>query len=93
MRAMRSDRGQIWSLLALGRITPREAERLLVLSMDEDEAALRLAVCVAVVWIVAPHLSELVQGLAHVVQVIAPQVGSAVRSVAEFLTGWWRGVR
>ena len=93
MRAMRSDRGQIWSLLALGRITPREAERLLVLSMDEDEAALRLAVCVAVAWIVAPHLGVLVQGVGHITQMIVPQMGHAVRSVAEFLIGWWRGVR
>ena len=90
---MRSDRGRIWSLLALGRITSREAERLLVLTMDEDDVALRLAVCVAVVWIVAPHLSDLVRGVTQVAQVIAPQVGNAVRSVAELMTGWWRGVR
>ena len=90
---MRSDRGSIWSLLALGRITPREAERLLVLTMDEDDAVLRLAVCVAVAWIVAPHLGELARGAGQMTQMVVPQVGHAVRSVAEFLTGWWRGVR
>lgn len=90
---MRSDRGSIWNLLALGRISPREAERLLVLTMDEDDVALRLAVCVAVVWVVAPHLRELAQGLAHVSQLVAPEAKHAVRSVGEFLTQWWRGVR
>lgn len=90
---MRGDRGSIWNLLALGRITPREAERLLALTTDEDDVALRLAVCVAVAWIVAPHLGDVAQGLARVTEMIVPQVGHVVRSAAEFMTGWWRGVR
>jgi hypothetical protein len=44
---MNTDRQTILSLVAMGRITPREAERLLAVWPDGDDAILRLALCLA----------------------------------------------
>ena len=45
---MNSDRRAILSLIAMGRITPREAERLLAILSDWDDAIVRVGVVIAV---------------------------------------------
>jgi hypothetical protein len=62
---MHSDRRVILSLIAMGRITPSQAERLLATWPDEDDVILKAAVCFAVVWIVLPHLLEALTGFTH----------------------------
>jgi hypothetical protein len=63
---MNTDRRAILSLIAMGRISPRDAERLLAVPPDGDEFILRAAVCLAVIWLVFSDLGELLTGLAHV---------------------------
>jgi hypothetical protein len=52
---MNSDRSAILSLVAMGRITPREAERLLAVWRDADDMILRLALCLAFAGLVLPY--------------------------------------
>ncbi|QOY90382.1 hypothetical protein [Paludibaculum fermentans] len=62
---MRNDRHAILSLVALGRITPAEAERLLIACNAGRDAFVTFAACVAATFfILIPH-----QGLAALVHV------------------------
>jgi len=90
---MNQDRGFIWNLVATGRISPRDAERLLALTSDEDDLALRLAVLLAVIWMVVPHVHELVVSMTHAVVMVGAGMASAAHLVADGLNAWWRGVR
>lgn len=63
---MNSDLRAILALIAVGRISPREAERLLALLPNEDDVILRAAVCLAVVWLLLPHLRGFLAGVNHV---------------------------
>jgi len=68
---MNSERRAILSLIAMGRITPREAERLLAVSSGSDETVLRIAVVLAVAWMVVPYAHDFVSGLWHAIGLIA----------------------
>ncbi len=63
---MNTDRRILLSLIATGRITPREAERLLAFWLSEDDFILRAAVCLAVIWLLLPHLCMLCTGYTRV---------------------------
>ncbi len=76
---MNIDRRAILSLIAMGRITPREAERLLAVSSASDETTVRLVVLFAVVWLLVPHAHEIGTGLSHAVDMVALWVGIAGR--------------
>jgi hypothetical protein len=69
---MNRDRAALLNLIAMGRITPREAERLLAVWNDPDETVLKLAVCLAVTWIALPHLHEFFTGIEQAVSVLVP---------------------
>jgi hypothetical protein len=62
---MNTKRSAILSLVALGRITPAEAESLLSVCPDHDEIITKFAICLAVVWMVLPDLHALFTGFAH----------------------------
>lgn len=68
---MNNDRRAILSLIAMGRITPRDAERLLAVSSGRDETTVRLAVLLAVMLLLVPHAHQIVTGLSHVIDVIS----------------------
>jgi hypothetical protein len=68
---MNTDRRAILSLIAMGRITPREAERLLVVSSGSDDAIVRIVLLCALAWLLVPHAHEIVTGLSHAVDTIA----------------------
>ena len=70
------DRRAILSLIALGRVTPPEAERLLAVTAEEDELILRLAVCLAVVWLALPQIHQLWAGLNHMLGVVLPAISA-----------------
>jgi hypothetical protein len=74
---MNADRRAILSLIAMGRITPREAERLLAVSSDWDEVTLRLAVCCAVLWVAAPEIHRVFAGWGRVICGLLPGVLTA----------------
>ena len=89
---MNSDRRTILSLVALGRMTPSEAERLLAVLPSEDDLILKAAVCLAVVWLVLPHLCALFSGYTHVlVSLLHGALFNAHRTLAS-LTHWFGGL-
>lgn len=74
---MNSDRRTILSLIALGRITPREAERLLAMGPDSDEAILKVAVGFAIAWVALPEVHGIIAGLAETIHALAPGLFAA----------------
>ena len=80
--AVELDRRAILSLIAMGRITPREAERLLAVSEDGDDAILKFAVVFAIAWIVLPQ----VHGVVHAVSMVTPRVAELAQSVVTCVT-------
>jgi hypothetical protein len=71
---MNKDRRAILSLIAMGRITPREAERLLAVWPGGEDALVPFALCLALVWVALPHLSEWFAGIAHTLAWLLPIV-------------------
>jgi len=69
---MQNDPGAILSLVALGRITPREAERLLVLWRDGDETIVQLALCLAFLGLVLPYVGDIVSGVGNALASLSP---------------------
>jgi hypothetical protein len=63
---MNRERQTILSLLALGRITPREAERLLVAWNAGRDEVLVIAACVAA------GLAQVVPAVTHLLQALLP---------------------
>jgi hypothetical protein len=58
-----NERRVILSLIAMGRITPAQAERLLAVANERDEIVLALAACLAGLFMMQVHLHELVPGI------------------------------
>ncbi len=75
---MDTDRRAILSLIALGRITPREAERLLAVSSGSDEATVRLVLLAAVLWLVVPHAYQVIAGVSHALVLALNLLGGKV---------------
>jgi hypothetical protein len=74
---MNTDRRAILWLIAMGRITPREAERLLAISSDRDDAIVRIAVVCAVAWMVVPHVHHMLMGVSQAFDVAGPKLFAA----------------
>jgi hypothetical protein len=74
---MNTDRRAILSLIAMGRITPREAERLLAILSDWDDAIVRVAVICAVAWMVVPHVHHVLMGMSQAFDVVGPRLLAA----------------
>lgn len=71
---MNTDRRAILSLIAMGRITPREAERLLAILSDWDDAIVHVAAICAVAWMVVPHAHHVVMGMLQAFDVVGPRL-------------------
>ena len=71
---MNTDRRAILSLIAMGRITPREAERLLAILSDWDDAIARVGVVIAVAWMVVPHVHEILVVWSQAFDVVGPRL-------------------
>lgn len=61
---MNGERQTILGMIAAGRITPREGERLLAVASNADERWAWLAVCGAAMWVAAAHADVLAQAMA-----------------------------
>ena len=85
---MNTDRRAILSLVAMGRITPREAERLLALWPDGEDALIRLALGFAFVWLLLSHLGGWFAGIVHPLAAFAPLAHHALAC----LTPWFGGL-
>lgn len=89
---MSIDRRAILSLIALGRISPQEAERLLAVTADEDEFILRAAVCLAIAWLALPQMPQLFAGLQHALGALAPALSGCIECGARFFTHLFGGM-
>jgi hypothetical protein len=89
---MNTDRRTILSLIAMGRITPREAERLLAVWPDEDEFILRAAVCLSVAWMVLPHLRGWFTAVSRPLTALLPQLSFALHHVLATVTALFGGL-
>ena len=69
---MNSHRRAILQLVAMGRVTPGQAERLLIALNDDRETLWALAACIAISGLAQIHLSQLLPELLHVAQSIMP---------------------
>jgi hypothetical protein len=85
---MNTDRQTILSLVAIGRITPREAERLLAVSPDGDEAILRLALCLAFAALALPGLKEMFTEITHTLVVLMPALLAVAHRTLAFVANW-----
>ena len=79
---MNTDRSAILSLVAMGRITPREAERLLAVSREGDDAILRLALGLAFAVLALPYVGNGMGAVGHAVASLLPSIERALFLIA-----------
>ena len=84
---MNTDRRAILSLVALGRITPREAERLLAVSPESDDLLVRLALGLAFAWLVLSQLGEILAAFTRTFLAIAPGLHHSIAYFTHCLGG------
>jgi hypothetical protein len=79
---MHTDRSAILSLVASGRITPREAERLLVVAHEGEDTILRLALCLAFVCLLLPQVTNVVTAIGQALVPLLPAIERALLSIS-----------
>ena len=88
---MKSDRRTILALVAMGRITPVQAERLIAVLNESRETAWIFALCLVFTCLAQLHLHELLPGLMHFFNAQIPALAGAVHHalspITEFLGG------
>ncbi len=84
---MHNDRRAILSLVAMGRITPREAERLLALWPDGEDPVARLALWLAFAWLVLSQLSGVLAAFTRTLLAFLPGAHHAVACVTHWFGG------
>jgi hypothetical protein len=84
---LHEDRRAILSLVAMGRITAREAESLLALWPDGEDAIVRLALCLGFAVLTLPHLGEWFSGFTHVLTALTVAVHHALACVIPWFGG------
>ena len=83
---MNSDRRLILSLIASGRITAREAERLIAVANESRETAWILASCVAVTCLAGMHLHGFATDLVHFLNTQIPVLAGALHQALSPIT-------
>lgn len=83
---MNSDRRTILSLIATGRITAAEAERLIAVSNEARETAWTIALCLAMACLAQIHLHELAAGLVHFLNAQLPALAEAMHQALAPMT-------
>jgi hypothetical protein len=83
---MNSDRRAILALIAMGRITPGQAERLIAAWNEGRETAWILAACLAFAVLAQPHLHELVPSLIRFFNTQVPAVAQAIHHALSPIT-------
>jgi hypothetical protein len=89
---MNTDRRAILSLVAMGRITPREAERLLAVWPDGEEAILRLALCLAFAALALPGLKEMFTEITHVLVALMPALLATAHHTLAYVAQVFGGI-
>ncbi len=75
---MDTEHSAILSLVASGRITPREAERLLAAWRDGEDTILRLALCLAFVALLLPDVGNTMTAIGQAFGTLLPALERAV---------------
>jgi hypothetical protein len=75
---MDTEHSAVLSLVASGRITPREAERLLAAWRDGEDTILRLALCLAFVALLLPDVGNTVTAIGQAFAMLLPALERAV---------------
>ena len=88
---MDMERREILSLVAAGRITAAEAERLLAAWNESRETAWIVALCLAFACIWQLHLGEMLPALAHFCSVQASTLATALRHAVSAFTSFGGG--
>lgn len=89
---MSSDHRAILALIAMGRITPGQAERLIAAWNESRETAWILAACLAFAVLAQPHLHELGPGLIHFFNAQVPALAEAIRHALSPITDLMGGL-
>ena len=84
---MNTDRRAILALIAMGRITPAEAERLLAAWNESRETAWILAFSLAVITLAQLNMHELLPVLMHFFNTHIPALAEAARNALSPITG------
>lgn len=84
---MNTDRRAILALIATGRITPAEAERLLAAWNESRETAWILGIGLAVICLAQLNVHSLVPMLVHFFNAEVPALVESVRKVLSPITG------
>ena len=69
---MNNHRRAVLQLVAMGRVTPVQAERLLMALNEGQQSLWALGGCIAVVFLTQLHLQQLLPGLLHAAQALLP---------------------
>jgi hypothetical protein len=85
---MNNDRRAILSLVAIGRITPREAERLLAVCPSGEDVLIPLMLLLGLAWMALPYLTNCLAGFAHTLAGLFP----LVRHTLACATHWFGGL-
>ena len=83
---MNSDHRAILSLIASGRITAVEGERLIAVSNESRETAWIVALCLAVACLAQIHLREFATGLMHFLNAQVPALAEALHQALSSIT-------
>jgi hypothetical protein len=89
---MNTDRRAILSLVASGRITASEAERLLAAWNDSRETAWILALSLAFALLAQIHLREVLPILMHLLNAQIPALAEALQHAFSPITDLWGGL-
>jgi hypothetical protein len=87
-----NDRRAIFSLIAMGRITPAQAERLLAVANERSETMLALAACAVAMFLMMMHRHDLVPGISHLVRSLLPGITAAAHQTQNIVNGLLGGL-
>jgi hypothetical protein len=90
---MPSDHRVILHLLAQGRITPAEAERLFIANNEGREFVWMLSVCIAITVLTQVRLRELLPGLLHLAHSLLPAASLTFDRTQSFFNHVLGGIR
>ena len=81
-----NNRRAIYSLIAMGRLTPAQAERLLALANEHSETLLVLVACAAAVFLMQVH-HRLVSEFLHHLQLLLPEGTTVLHQTQNIVNG------
>ena len=85
-------RRAIFSLIAMGRITPAQAERLLAVANERAETALVISACFVAEMLIQFHGHNLLPQIEHLIRSLLPEISAAMRQIQNVVNGCLGGL-